>query len=470
MAHIFRRSSVCTWFNSLLLVCSVLSGCVFTPAEFETEEHKLEIAGRIYQLPLEQRRLPALSQPTSWSEVLHLALLANGELEAAYRQWEGALQRVTQAGGFPNSNLAPSFSYLVSPAGMKSWDRTTISVGFDPMLNLSFPTKIIKAARLALKEAQTAGEAFRLAKFGLQAKVLDQYLDLALLDERIRNAGEEVFALQLLAELSSQRVGLGTPERELLRATIESEFSKNDLAILLEERASAQAGLNAILGRNPHEALLLPPELPNPRQASLDAVLALGLESNPELVALFHQHGAREEALDLALLQFIPDINPGFALSGSVSRSLAAMLILPTTVPQIRAAANQAKAELQQVRALSRQAALDKRADFAQELIAFRGSQRQLELFQEKILPAAKQSLELARSAYTVGQVTLSELLESQRTLLEVKNSLAEARIEREKRLIALETLAAVDIEAQSLHPDVSAIDHKSNLAGGNHE
>jgi outer membrane protein TolC len=62
-------------------------------------------------------------------------------------------------------------------------------------------------------------------------------------------------------------------------------------------------------------------------------------------------------------------------------------------------------------------------------------------------MPLAQQALDSSRRAYSVGTLGFADLIDSQRTLLDVRRMIAEARIEREKRLAELEALAGVDIE-----------------------
>ena len=74
-------------------------------------------------------------------------------------------------------------------------------------------------------------------------------------------------------------------------------------------------------------------------------------------------------------------------------------------------------------------------------------SERQAAVFQEAILPRAQETLASLRQAYAAGTGTFTDLIDSQRTLLDVRLMIAEARMEREKRLAELEALAGVDIE-----------------------
>jgi len=61
---------------------------------------------------------------------------------------------------------------MFSGGQMKAWDRTTTNVGFDPMQNVSFPTKTARAGRQALENARAAGQRFAARKFALQKQVL----------------------------------------------------------------------------------------------------------------------------------------------------------------------------------------------------------------------------------------------------------------------------------------------------------
>lgn len=115
-----------------------------------------------------RRLLPEIPEPVTWQDVLHRAFLADGDLEAAYFEWRAAMARIPQVANYPNTNLAPSFSYLFSAERTKSFNRFTTNVGFDPMENLAFPTKVARAGEVALEQARPAGKRFEAAKFELQ--------------------------------------------------------------------------------------------------------------------------------------------------------------------------------------------------------------------------------------------------------------------------------------------------------------
>jgi outer membrane protein TolC len=427
----------------------VLGGCVLTPQGTSEERQRADVAGIPFEPPVEQRHLPEIPAEATWRDVLHRTFLANGDLEAAYFDWKAALAKIPQAAGYPNTNLAPQFSYLFSPGHMKAFDRATVSVGFDPMQNLSFPTKVAQAGKVALEEARAAGKNFEAKKFEIQQKVLTTYLDLSLHEEKIRIQRDNVSLLKLLADTAADRVRVGGSQQDLLKAQTNFRLAENELANMESMHMTMRAMLNGMMARNPNAPLELPPGLPAPRPLAADdaRLIAVAVDQNPGLAQLATQVAGRKEALELAHMQFIPDINPFAAFTGTASQSIGAMLIIPTTVPQIRGRIDESRAMLRSANAMLRQARSDRAASFVSALYVLRNSERQAKVFDEAIRPRAEEAMASSRQAYATGTGTFIDLIDSQRTLLDVRLMIAEARIEREKRLAELETLAGVDIE-----------------------
>jgi outer membrane protein TolC len=71
----------------------------------------------------------------------------------------------------------------------------------------------------------------------------------------------------------------------------------------------------------------------------------------------------------------------------------------------------------------------------------FRESSRNLGLLTERLLPKARQSLDVAQSGYVSGRVDFLNLLDAERTLLEFQLSEVEARVQRELALAELSLL-----------------------------
>jgi cobalt-zinc-cadmium efflux system outer membrane protein len=433
----------------VMLLPVLCSGCVLAPSGTQSEQRRLDQYSPSFEQPIDQRQLPPLPAPATWQDVLRHAFLVNGELEAAYFDWKAAMARINQAASWPNSSLAVSYSYMFSGGNIKSWNRNTFGFQPDPAMNLQLPMKSAQAGKVALQDARTAGFRFLGMKFDIQRRVLLAYYDLVLMEEQIRIQQQNVDLLRGVAESTRARVQAGAPQQDLLKAQVEYRLAQNDLQNMEAQRRSAQALLNGLLSRPPEDALTLPPALPaaRPVAANDEELIAMGVGQNPELAALAAQVTGRQDALELARLRYIPDINPMLFFTGSVSQTLGAMVMLPTNVPANQGAIAESQAMLRSSQAASRQTGRDRAAGFVAALYFMRNAERQTELFQNTVLPLAEQAMNSSRVSYMAGTVGYSDLIDSQRTLLNTRLMTAQVRMEREKRLAELEALAGTDIE-----------------------
>ncbi len=456
----------------LAVLVTALHGCVLAPQGTREESATARQVSQSFETPIESRRLPELSVPAGWPQVLSRALLANGELEGAYFEWRAALARIDQAAVWPNSNVAVSFGYMFSPENVKAWNRTTIGVGFDPAMNLSFPIKARAAGKVALDTARETGEKFRAVKFDLQRKVLIAYLDLSLTEELVRIERDNVALLQLVRDSAADRAQAGGPLQDLFKAMIESQTSENELASLEAKASSMRSMLNGMLGREANATLSLPSTLPAPRPvpATDSELIAVGVTQNPELAALAQQVHGRADAVELARLAYLPDFSPSASITGDISQSVGLMLMLPTKAPAIRAAISESQDMVRSSEAMLRQTRQDRAASFVANLYLMRNAERRTRFYGERVVPAAQQLVGSSRSAYAAGTIGFADLVDSQRMLLSVRRVVAEARVEREERLADLEALAGIDIETLGAAPAASVLPARSSSAQGAEE
>ncbi len=438
--------------GAIALALATTTGCVLAPSGTREERLRAERAGTPWARPAYERVLPELPLTPTWQQVLERAFLANGELEAAYLDWRAALDRIDMAAAYPNTNVSLGYEYMFSGGNLKGWDRTTISVGFDPMQNLSFPTKVMAAGRVAFAEALAAGQRFETAKFDLQRRVLTAWLDLVLAAERVRLAREQLTLLDVALDGTRTRVGAGGAQGELLAAELASAQAEDALRRLEADVPQRRAALNGLLGRTGDVPLEPPPSLPDPRAlpASDARLLALAVERSPELAALAHEVTARDDALDWAWQQYIPDVNPFAGVTGSMEQVAGIVASLPARIPMIAGAVREARHMLQRAEAVARQTRHERVATFVATLTALRESERQARFLGDRLEPIARQAVEATRDRYVAGTSSLDDLLAAERAVVDVRMALAESRIARETRLAELEALAGVDMETLS--------------------
>jgi cobalt-zinc-cadmium efflux system outer membrane protein len=260
--------------------------------------------------------------------------------------------------------------------------------------------------------------------------------------------GTNINLLQIIASNTEARNRAGLAgEQDVLKARNDLDMANNDLANLRAQLLIQQAVLNALLNRPPTAAIPLPDSLPadRPIEASDQDLLDRAAKMNPELIAEADEIRAKEQNLHLAKLQYYPD----FSLSASTDlQGMAQSLLGQFTVPIIRyealhAAVAQAQANLRAVEAQRRQAGNDLAAELIDDIATLHDAERQIELIGQTILPRARQAVALTRAAYETGGASFLDLLDSQRSLIDLERLAANLRIIRDKRAIEIEAIDA---------------------------
>jgi outer membrane protein TolC len=440
---------------SIALGC-VLPGCVLSPDGLDEEARRAEQAGQPWQPPFAERQLPELPAQPSLDDAVSHALLANGEVEAAWQAWEAAIQRVSVAAGWPNTNLSVELSAALSGGG-SVWDRAVLGLGFDPMEMLALPPKLRQAGRVALEEARAAGRRFDAVRLSVRLEVSGAYLEYASWGERLALQEELVGLLGSGVASAGARLQTGAPQQGWLEAVVGRDRANTELLALRAEGESLRARLNARMGRPP-DAPLAPPPLPASRPlASDEDLLAAGVRDNPELGSLAAEVQARDGSLRGEELRYWPDVAPSFEASRSEPEVAGLMFSVPVALPSLAARVNAARAELRAAEATARQSELDLAGRFASTLAALRAAERQVDLLAGALLPSSEQLVRNADLTYATGAAGFESPLAARRMAIETRELLVEARAARELRLAELEQLAGRELDLVAPAPPDAA-------------
>jgi outer membrane protein, heavy metal efflux system len=274
--------------------------------------------------------------------------------------------------------------------------------------------------------------------------------------ERIRIGRENLQLVEMLVSTARDRIAAGGAQQDLLKAQIEQRLAENELTAMEAELAQMRAMLNGMLARPGDAPLGVPKSLPEARLLPVDdaGLLALAAEKNPDLKRLATEVKGRSDAIELARLAYYPDYTPQLSLNGTASQALGMMAMLPTNLPMIRGQILEAEAMEKSSAAMLRQAQVEKGAEVVANLLALRNAERQVDFFGKIVLPRARDALTAARQDYAAGRVNFGELIEANRLLLQIRQLVADARMEREKRLAGIEALVAVDLETLGERPE----------------
>lgn len=432
------------------LCVALCSACVLAPAELKNERDTLARAGERYAfVPTEQPLQPLPSSP-GFEDLLRRTFLGSGELAAAWHDWRAAIAEVTVASAWPNTNLELDLEHVFSGESGSAWDRTSWRVGFDAADALELPAKTKLRGRIAFNEARAAAERFRAAKFSIERRFTETYVEWVRARLDIVLSERTLELLQTSAASAERNASVGPNALGIARGRIEIAARQNEIEQLRAEAARLETLVLAAARVDDDVRGTLTSAWPDLIAPSIDDAtwIALAARSNPALAEFAHEVAGRSDALELARAQWWPDIAPFAGFTGGVSQFIGATASLPTATQKIRASVEVARARLDGVRSLSQQSSIDVRAGIARDLISLREAERSLRRSSEVLRPLARELTALARAAYAGGTASQLEWLDALRAENDVDTAEIAARAARETSLVRLQEWVGLDLAA----------------------
>lgn len=306
------------------------------------------------------------------------------------------------------------------------------------------------AAALAARREQVARD--------LEHRFKQTYAEYYYLGRGLAITAEHLALLQELERVVTDRYETSAAHyNDLIRIQVEIEKLSDRLQQQQDAALPVRAALNTLLGRPVDGAFALPEALPPgtlPADVANADTRGLIQANNPELHALAAMHQAGRERLALADKQRLPDfnvgidwINTGAAAMPNVHGSgvdpvmLSVGVNLPVWGKKNRAAVARARhqveaIERQQVDTVSR-----RDAELQRALFRHRDATRKMDLFGERLVPKARESLEVITSDFQTGAGSYLDLVQAERDLLEFLLAFHEAEQLRYQALADIELI-----------------------------
>ena len=440
MNHIFgwKGGWMRIWMVIALLAGLLLVGCTGIPTVGEQQAWQdQETVGRIYRPGGERPVLPKLDTNAPLHDFLLFAMLSQPQVEAAYFDWAASVRRITVERSLPDPRLT-----------FQS-DITNVVMTLMPGLMTDFPGpgKLSAAAHVATAESEAKYFAFESSVLQTAFAFKKAYYQLHFLDAKI-GVYHDLLRLAVESEklaLIQNEVGKVTLQ-DVLRAQIEQERITTDIANLDDSRMPLLAQFKAALGLKAEDA---PPPVPQklettPLDVTAEMLFATALARNPRLKAMEADVRMAEASILLATKAKVPDFSAGIEADVKASPVMLRPsfgITLPVWRDKIAAqiAGAQAGKRAAAARLSAEQIALA--VEFAEKSFMFREASRNLELLNERLLTMARQSLEVAQSGYVGGKVDLLNVIDAERTLLDIQLAEVEAHLQRELALAELSLL-----------------------------
>ncbi len=376
------------------------------------------------------------------NQVVQLALQHNPVMSGAEAALEQSQGQRTTAGAYLNPTITGSAGRgsIRDPSTGVSVTERTITVE-QPLEWLGK-----RAARQRAADAGLAGALAGMeeAKVVLMAEVKAAFFQLLFAQQDAQLARENLKTVEDLVKLVSARVSTReAPRFELVKATVELQKSKKELARADNALLVARAKLNTVTGKALGESFAIQGEFETMRSGlELRVLMDQALDRQP---ALRRQQKVVEQA-EFTIEQERASRMPNVAVIGQYHReagdeSVMAGLSVPLPIWYRR------QGEIGTAMGTHRRAQAE-RDRFQQELEQtitqhfqeVRTAQAQMQVFEQGLLFQAKEALDIAQFSFRHGVASLLEVIDAQRvyrqTLLEyaqarADHSIALARLER---------------------------------------
>ncbi|GIW74848.1 MAG: hypothetical protein KatS3mg103_1370 [Phycisphaerales bacterium] len=417
--------------------------------------------------------LPAGADPFGY---VRLALERSPQVAAAYQRWRAAVERTGQAGAWPDPRLGVGF--FLEPVQTRTGpQRARVGVS----QSLPWPGVLDDRKDAAERAASAAWRRYEAQVLDVAQGVLTTLYELAYLDAALANTGQSLELLRSFEALLLAEYRVGRADhRTLVRVQVEIGQLDDRLERLRAMRRSLAAELNAALDLPPDAAVPVVGALPGQVVAvGPEALVAIALENNPALQALDAQAHEQRALAQAARGEGLPEVTVGVETiitdhaadrtvpgSGDDPILLSVGVRLPIWRTKYDASVREAMAR--RLAFTQERAGLGNRiaAGIHRAWLEHTDAHRRLELYGRTLIPKAREAVRVALERFRAGKGDLLDVLDTQRTLLELAIAGERARSDRGQALARLHALVGRVVPTVQAEPASGRIDDRDQ--GGN--
>ena len=390
----------------------------------------------------------------SLADYLDQALAANPRLLAADQRWEAARLRVPQAAAWADPRLQVT-RFVESPQTRTGPQMEAA------MLTQAVPWfgKLHHREQAAVATASAEEHGYEDRRLKLAEQVAQSYYEYGFTGEAARLTAENLALLRSLEPIVEEKVRSGGDLNALLRVKVEIGRVEDRLQSLGQRRQAQSALLRDLLAVPGGPDPILWPDwrAPTAMEAAVDSAQIGGiLAIHPELRKLDSMVESARARTEVARLRAYPDfvlglsytrvstpvVNPTTPGAGEDPWGVVVSLNVPLWFGVNRAEAAEARANrsaAEQDRVASRNAL---EAKLQASLATLADARRRLELYGDELLGLAEQALANSRASYEGGRTGILEVIDSERSLLDLQLLYWRAAADAWQRRVTIELLA----------------------------
>jgi outer membrane protein TolC len=384
---------------------------------------------------------PVLERAAYVRAVLH----RSRSIESARQAWRAAIARVRQSGAFDD----PMVSLGVAPLSIGS---SSARFGWTAEISqrLPWPGKLSLEETVSKAEADAQRCDYEAARreLALTASLLYDDYFVAVRSIEINAHHVELMRSMHAAAIAQFEAGRAAAQ-DPLQAEFELTHMEHDTVILASQRDVTIAQMNELLHRDPELPLPPPPkELPMPAAADVtapDVTLSGRLESEavdrrPDIAAARQRAQAEEARAERAERESYPDVTVSTSYDSMWDTPEHRWMVglsfnLPVQLGRRRGAVDEASAMRAQYEADAARMSDMARTQVVVALKQLEEAGHVLHIFEERLLPIARQQVDAARAAFIASQAPFGSVIDAEKNLrgVELDQQVAQADYDRRR-------------------------------------
>ncbi|MCW5968666.1 MAG: TolC family protein [Blastocatellales bacterium] len=391
--------------------------------------------------------------PLKLQSLIEEAAEQNPEVAAMRRRFDMMRARVPQAKALPDPML--SYGYAGNAAPLPPFDiqkgdpASARMIGFTQ--EIPYPGKLALKGKMANVAAEAEYWEYEQTRLNLIAEVKDAYFDLYYLHKAVETTAKIKELLEKFSRIAEASFSVGKGiQQDVLKAHVEISKLIEELMLLEQRRAVAEARLITLLYRDPESSVGRPQDVtPSDFSRSLAELQQTAFDNHPALRAQRRRIDREQYGVQLAKKDFYPDFTLGLTYFNRPGLPEMYAVNVGVKIPLYFGQKQRpAVAEATASAAVERQRAENTTALLFYRIrdrhLAATTAQRLVKLYGTTIIPQSTLALESAIAGYESGKVDFLTLLDNLVTLRTYELSYYEQLANVEKAIAALEPLVGV--------------------------
>jgi outer membrane protein, heavy metal efflux system len=386
-------------------------------------------------------RTPSETATLSLDAAVREALEKNPAVQSALHTVNAQRSRIPQAKALPDPMISGGWSGNITPFSVQQGDPS------------SNPGKQRVRGEIASKEVDAAETDVEAVRRRVTADVKAAYYDYFYYDKAIQITQKDKDLLDKLSKISEARYRVGKAmQQDVLRSQVEISMLMQKMAILEQQRATAQARLNTLLLRAPESPLPPAEEVqPTALHYSLEELYALAAENDTGVQRETRMVERNQLAVTLAEREYRPDIGVGYMFAQRPDLPEMHAVTFSVNVPVFyktkqREGVAQASEELASEEKSRDNRLNELKFELKQQYLAAMAAEQLMNLYSKAVVPQSSLALESSMSSYQVGNLDFLSMLTNFTTLLNYETDYYRQVADHQIALTRMETLVGVEL------------------------